>query len=195
MSFCYLINGTQDLYQNKFIANVDPLIILDGDYEVGICEFFVDNITKKLGILNFNDNSLMIKIPFPVRTNYCQSLQESKLFCFDGNKLHISMDTPFSFNGQISDEGNRLSVNLDTNNTIIILSNIVKRSQINGRNLQLLKSFVYNGETYSNRNIEYYNLNRRIIKSIELRFYDNKGNEVYLSNHLQQYFVLHFRKK
>ena len=44
MSFCYLINGTQDLYQNKFIANVDPPIILDGDYEVGICEFFVDNI-------------------------------------------------------------------------------------------------------------------------------------------------------
>jgi hypothetical protein len=213
MSFYILLSSTQ-LSNHDFNVNLTTPLVLHGDYEVGICEFFIKYIRKKFGNLTLWDDQsnqfLTIKYSYTINLKDINSLIEiyqneikSKVkFTFQNNKIILKSNQPFRFdnfgsyliNNENVLELNKKYVPEKIPEKIFITCNLVNQSTVYEKNMPLIKTFMYDGSFNQSFNTEYFDIKEKFIKKINLTLYDSNFNKVFLPKP-HQHILLHFRQK
>ena len=206
MSFYTLVLGTQT-YDTSFKMDIKPTIYLKGDYEIAIVESFLSIIRQKLGELKIETDSAIYKMQYksndvnlPKCFKYYEKIIKSKInFSYKENILSIICENNFYFDGiEAIKSGEKYILNIhkelnfNKQQDIYICSDIVQKSNINDKEIHLLKKLYYNGEKHFEGVNQYFKLNKRIINDISIFILNNKFEKVFFpKNH--QYFVFHFR--
>ncbi len=210
MSFYKLLTATQ-LPSKDFEVVLDSPINLNGEYEVALAEYYISFFRFKLGELTIQPDRKIYKmyyrpnnIEMPKSFKFFDDFIESKTsisYNNDKNILKIECANSFDFNGINSTPTNNTNIieikrdlYLNKPQKIFILCNIVNYSFINNKKCQLLKSFIYDGQSNEEFSNEYHDTNVKYIEKITLEFYDSNLEKIYLTK-APQHFLIHFKKK